>query len=221
MILSARRSASRAPGKPSRARVLQGLAAVAAAALVPAIAGCEAGSNAPTQQWHRPTPGASAVVHKGPYTIRVNNLFVLGAAPGSLLAAGSSAGMFFALANEGSPDRLTGVFAPGAAASVRLPGGGVRLGRQQSVFLTGPVPRVILQGLSRSLGGGQFIRVVLSFQNAGAVTLSAPVMPRAQYYSTYSPVPVSPTPSPSSTTTPRLPASPGATPSPTASPTPS
>jgi copper(I)-binding protein len=213
VIISAHRGARRAPGKPSRARALRGLAAVAAAALVPAIAGCEAGQNAPTQQWHQPTPGASAVVHKGSYTIRVNNVFVLGAAPGSSLAAGSSAGMFFALANEGSPDRLTGISAPGVASSVRLPGGGVRLGRQQSVFLTGPVPRVILQRLSHGLGGGQFIRVVLSFQNAGTVPLSVPVMPRAQYYATYSPVPVSPTPTPTATS--RHPATPGATPSPT------
>jgi copper(I)-binding protein len=188
---------------------------VAAAALVPAIVGCEAGQNAPTQQWHQPTPGASAVVHKGSYMIRVNNVFVLGPAPGFSLAAGSSAGMFFALANEGSPDRLTGISAPGVAASVRLPGGGVRLGRQQAVFLTGPLPRVILQSLSHSLGGGQFIRVVLSFQNAGTVPLSVPVMPRAQYYATYSPVPVSPAPSPSPTATSSHPASPGATPSPT------
>jgi copper(I)-binding protein len=196
---------------------LRGLAVLAAAALVPVIAGCEAGSNAPTQKWHQPTAGASAVVHN---SIRVNNMFVLGAPPGSALTTGSSAGMFFALTNEGSPDRLVGISAPGVAASVRLPSGGVRLGRQQSVLMTGPAPRVVLQNLSHSLGGGQFVRVVLDFQNAGTVTLSVPVMPRAQYYATYSPVPASPTPSPSTTPRHGKQKKAGASPSPTASPTP-
>ena len=44
-----------------RTAPLRALAVAAAAALVPAIAGCEAGFNAPTQQWHQPSAGASAV----------------------------------------------------------------------------------------------------------------------------------------------------------------
>ena len=100
---------------------LRGFAVVVAAALAPAIAGCEAGANAPTQQWHQPTAGASAVVNN---TIRINNVFVLGAAPDSSLTPGGSAGMFLALANNGTPDRLIAIAAPGTATAVQLPAGG-------------------------------------------------------------------------------------------------
>jgi copper(I)-binding protein len=174
---------------------LRGLAVAVAAVLIPAIAGCEAGANAPVLRWHRPTPGAQAVVND---TIRINNVFVLGPSPGSSLPSGTSAGVFMALANEGAPDRLVSISAPGAAQAVTLPGGSVRLGRLQSVLLTGPLPHVVLQGLTRPLSGGQAVRLVLTFANAGSVTMNVPVMPRAQYYATYSPVP-SPSPSPSAT----------------------
>jgi copper(I)-binding protein len=175
---------------------LRGLAVAAAAVLAPAIAGCEAGANAPTQQWHQPTAGASAVVNN---TIRINNMFVLGPPPDSSLAAGESAGMFLALANNGAPDRLIAISAPGTAATVQFPVGGVGLGSQRAVFLTGPSPQVILRGLTRSLIGGQFIRVVLDFRRAGIVTLKVPVMPRSSDFVTFSPAPASPaaTPSPS------------------------
>lgn len=192
---------------------LRGIAVLAAAALVPAIAGCEAGFNAPTQQWHQPTPGASATVGD---SIRVNNMFVLGAVPGSFLAPGGTAGMFFALANNGAPDRLVSISAPGVASSVKLPVGGVKLGTQQQVLLTGPAPAVVLQNLSHSLGGGQYINVILNFQNAGVKRISVPIMPWSQYFTSFSPAPAPPvrpsnTPSPTSSTTP----------TPTASPTPS
>jgi copper(I)-binding protein len=175
---------------------LRGLV-VLAAALLPVIAGCEAGYNAPTQRWHQPTAGASAVVNNA---IRINNLFVLGPPVGTSIGAGGSAGMFFALANDGGADRLLAISAPGAASSVRLPGGGISLAAQQSVLLSGPVPEVVLENLTRNLAGGQMIRVVLDFQNAGSVTLSVPVMPRAEFYATYSPPPAVPSPSPTSAT---------------------
>lgn len=190
---------------------LRGIAVLAAVAIVPAIAGCEAGFNAPTQQWHQPTPGATAAVGD---SIRVNNMFVLGPVPGSALAPGDSAGVFFALANNGAPDRLVSISAPGVASSVKLPAGGVRIGNQQQVLLTGPAPQVVLENLRHSLGGGQFVKVILGFQNAGVKAISVPVMPWANYFSTFSPAPappVQPSATPSQT----------ASPSPTASPTPS
>jgi len=187
------------------------LAVLAIAALVPILAGCEAGNNAPTQQWHQPTDGAAAVHHN----IAIRNVFVLGAPLGAKLAVGRSAGLFLALVNEGSVDRLLSITAPGTAQSVTLPGGTVSLGSQQSVLLTGPAPQVVLQDLIRPLAGGTTVRLVLNFQNAGSVTMVVPVMPRAQYYSTFSPAPT-PTPSPA-----KHQASPGATASPGASPTPS
>jgi hypothetical protein len=180
---------------------LRGLAVVAAAGLIPAIAGCEAGTNAPTQQWHQPTPGASAIVNN---TLRINNMFVLGPAPGFSLPRGASAGVFLALANDGLPDRLISITAPTAATSVQVPAGGISLGHRQSLFLTGPSPRVVLVRLIRTLNGGQYVRVNMNFQNAGHVSLLVPVMPRAASYATYSPaplflhpnVPALPTPSP-------------------------
>jgi len=186
----------------SRAAPLRVLAMVVAAAVAPVIAGCEAGFNAPTQQWHQPAAGASAVVNN---VLRISNVFVLGAAPAFSLPRGGSAGLFLAITNEGAaPDRLIGVTAPGTAAAVQLPAGGVRLAGQQQVLLSGPAPRVILRRLIRSVNGGQHILVVLHFVRAGNVTMAVPVMPRAQWFSTFSPAPllVSPSPSPTGTASP-------------------
>ena len=164
---------------------LRGLAAAAVAALIPVIAGCEAGFNAPTQQWHQPTAGASAVVN----AMRINNVFVLGPTPGFVLPPGASAGLFLALNNAGAADRLISISAPGAAASVQVPAGGISVGKNQSLLLTGPAPQVVLRHLIRSLHGGQYVVVHMDFQSAGPVTLRVPVVPRAAFYSTYSPVP--------------------------------
>ena len=116
---------------------LRALVVVAAVGLIPAVAGCEAGNNAPTQQWHQPTPGASAIVDN---TLRINNMFVLGPTPGFTLPRGASAGVFFALSNDGAPDRLLSIKAPDDAISVLVPAGGITLGREQTLFLTGPPP---------------------------------------------------------------------------------
>ena len=188
---------------------LRVLLAVAAAALIPAIAGCEAGTNAPTQEWHQPTPGASAIVDN---TMRVNNMFVLGPVPGLKIPPGASAGVFFALNNTGPFDRLISITAPGSASSVHVPLGGITVGRDQSLLFTGPAPQVLLQGLTRTLHGGQYVRMNLNFQNAGHVTMLVPVMPRAAFYVTYSPAP---RPVPTANQTPT------ATPVPVVSPTPS
>jgi hypothetical protein len=173
---------------------LRALAVVLAAALAPAIAGCEAGFNAPTQRWHPPTAGGSATAGS---TIRINNVFVLGAPTDSALQRGGSAGLFLAMNNSGAPDRLTGITAPGTAATVQLPGGSVRLPTEQTVLLTGPAPQVVLRSLTRPLDGGSYIRLVLHFLRAGNVLMQVPVMPRAQWFSTFSPAPVPASPSPS------------------------
>ena len=191
------------------------LLVLAIAALIPVLAGCEAGNNAPTQEWHQPTDG-SGTVHD---QISIRNVFVLGAAIGSTIKVGGSAGVFLALINNGSADRLVKITAPGTAKSVTLPGGSVRLGSQQAVLLTGPAPKVVLEGLTRPLTGGSTVRLVMTFQNAGTLSLVVPIMPQAQYYATFSPPP-SPTPSPSRRPSARVSASPGASPPPSASPSP-
>ena len=201
--------------RSNRAAPLRVLALVVAAAVAPAIAGCQAGFSAPTQKWHQPAAGASRIVND---ELRINNVFVLGAAPAFSLPRGGSAGLFLAINNEGAPDRLVGITAPGAATAVQLPAGGVRLPTQQSVLLSGPAPRVVLRGLTRNLGGGQHILVVLHFLRAGNVSMVVPVMPRAQWFSTFSPAPLLVRPSPTGTASP----SPsGTSPSPSPSPSPS
>jgi hypothetical protein len=145
-------------------------------------------------------------------TIRINNMFVLGPAPGFTLPRGASAGVFFALANDGAPDRLLSMRAPGEAASVAVPRGGITLGRQQTLLLTGPSPRVLLVHLTRTLNGGQWVRLNLQFQNAGFVSLKVPVMPRTESYGTFSPAPVLVVPRPAPTPTAPVSAAPSATP---------
>jgi copper(I)-binding protein len=186
------------------------LLVLAIAVLIPVLAGCEAGNNAPTQEWHQPTDGTGLVLDN----ISIRNVFVLGAPIGSKIGVGHSAGVFLALINNGSADKLVSITAPGTATSVLLPGGGVSLASQQAVFLTGPAPKVVLEGLTRPLTGGSTVRLVLTFQNAASVSMTVPVMPQAQYYSTFSP-PASPTPSPTVKAKHK-----GAKPTPTASPSP-
>jgi hypothetical protein len=210
-----------------RSIVLRRACAVVAAAVLPVLAGCEAGNNAPVLAWHPPTAGASkTIVPLGANgSLAIRNVFVLGGPPASSLPAGSSAGLFLALVNTGPRDRLVSVSAPGTATSVTVPPGGVNLPRDQSALLTGPEPEVILNGLTHSLSGGTGIGIVLTFKNAGAQRMFVPVLPKADYYATYSPAP-SPTPTPTTTGKrrhhPKAPptASPGATPTPSATATP-
>jgi copper(I)-binding protein len=164
----------------------------AAAALAVAVAGCEAGNNAPSLQFHPPTAGTGTTLGN----ITISNVFVLGAPIGHALRRGQNAGLFLALTNTGtSKDVLTGISAPGIATSVLLPGGHITLLPNHSVLLTGPKPAVILQDLLVPLTGGTVIqRLTLTFANAGSTTLKVPVMPRALYYTTLSPAP-SPSPS--------------------------
>jgi copper(I)-binding protein len=156
----------------------------AIALLVPALAGCEAGQNAPTLEFHPASNGAATVASN----ISINNVFVLGPVVGSTLPAGSSAGLFLALYNNGAADSLVGASANGAA-SVKLEKGTVALPTNTSVLLTGPTPELVLTGLTQPLHGGQTISVTLDFSNAGPVTLQVPVEPHSFYYDTYSPAP--------------------------------
>ena len=194
------------------------LLALAVAAVIPILAGCEAGNDAPTLQWHYPTDGAGTIVSN---TISIRNVFVLGGPLNQSIPAGHAASLFLAIVNDGRPDRLLSITAPGAAKSVTLPGGAITLRTSRAILLTGPRPAAVLQDLSRPLSGGSFVKLVMNFQYAGSITLDVPVMPQAQYYSTYSPPP-SATPAPAKgrhatgTASPGSAASPG-TPAPGAS----
>ena len=165
----------------------------AIALLVPALAGCEAGFNAPTLEFHQASDGIS-VIHNG---ITIDNAFVLGPALNATLPVGGRAGVFVALLAR-SGDRLESVSAPGTASSVKITGTTVNLPAQSLVNLDGPAPQIVLTGLTKPLIGGETIQLVLTFAIVGAVTVNVPVEPRAYTYATYSPPPV-PTPTPSTT----------------------
>ena len=211
-------------------KLLRRLVIGAAALLIPVLAGCEAGNNAPTLQFHPAANGAYASTD----SVNVINAFILGGnnAAGSL-PAGASASMFLGLYNGGSQaDKLVSVSAPGAAASVQLIGGPIALPGQQAVDLTGPAPKLVLKQLTNPVAGGQTINVDFTFANAGVVRLQVPVEPQSGYYATYSPpaAAASPTVTPKATgtahpqtsATPKATAQPGgsASPTPTATPTP-
>jgi hypothetical protein len=183
----------------------------AIALLVPALAGCEAGFNAPTLEFHQASSGNS-VIDGG---VNIDNAFVLGPGLNSTLPVGGNAGVFVALLSRNA-DTLESVSAPGTASSAQITGGPVTLAPQALVDLDGPAPQIVLTGLTRPLGGGETIKLVLTFATQGAVTLDVPVEPRADAYATYSPPPIA-TPTPT-TANPSASASGTATASPSATP---
>ena len=163
----------------------------AIALLVPALAGCEAGLNAPTLEFHQAANGNS-VIEGG---IAIDNAFVLGPELNSTLPVGGRAGVFVALQAENG-DRLVSVSAPGTASSVHITGAPVDLAPQSLVDLQGPTPQIVLSGLTRPLAGGETIQLDFIFATAGVIPLQVPVAPYADTYATYSPPPI-PTPAPS------------------------
>jgi copper(I)-binding protein len=174
-------------GKTAAGRLLLGAGALAL--LIPAIAGCEAGADAPTLEFHAASSGAYTVFNG----IQITNAFVLGASAGSTLPSGSSASLFVSFYNRGdNSDTLVSASAP-AAASISLSGGTVALpANSNPVNLTGPEPEVVLENLTKPLTGGTSIPVTFDFQQAGTVTLQVPVEAQSYYWSTYS-APPSPT----------------------------
>ena len=186
----------------------------AMAVLVSALAGCEAGFNAPTLEFHPASSGVSTE-HNG---ISIDNLFVLGSPVGAELPAGGQAGVFLALEAQNG-DRLLAVSSPGSASSVKLADGPVDLPAQTLVNLGGPVPTIVLTGLINPLSGGDTVQLTLVFAQAGAVTLGVPVEPHSYYYATYSPPPIpTPTAQPTGSASAGAPAPGSATASPSASP---
>ncbi len=180
------------------------LAGAIALLVVPAVAGCEAGLNAPTLEFHQASNGAHGTVDG----ITISNVFVLAAPSGSSVPAGSPAGLFLGLFNNGSTaDTLVSV-STSAASTATITGGPVTVPPNSGVNLTGPQPKVVLTGLAKPLRGGQNVEVTLTFQDAGQVRLDVPVEPQSYYYSSLAqPSAVTPSAGPSATVV-----APGATP---------
>jgi copper(I)-binding protein len=169
-------------------RMTRRLLACAIVGLIPVLAGCEAGLNAPTVDFHPAAFGAYAT--SGGVT--VSNAFVLGPAVNQSLSAGSDASMFLSITSSGG-DQLEQI-TTSAAASVTLSGSPVGIPAGSSVNLTGPSPRIVLRDLSAPLSGGQDITVTLYFATAGQVQVQVPVQPHAYAYSTYDQPPPAPAP---------------------------
>jgi copper(I)-binding protein len=170
-------------GKTAAGRLLLGAGVLAL--LIPAIAGCEAGNDAPTLEFHSASAGAQTVFNG----IKITNAFVLGAPAGSTLPSGSSASMFVSLYNGGdNSDTLVSATAPGAAGNISLSSGTVALPANSApVNLTGPEPQVVLENLTKPLQSGSTVPVTFTFRHAGQVTLQVPVEAQSYYWSTYSP----------------------------------
>ena len=168
----------------------------AIAMLVPALAGCEAGANAPTLEFHPASNGTTTVVNG----VTIDNAFVLGPALGSSLPVGGQAGVFMSLTTP-NHDQLVAAAAPEAASSVQLTNGPVTLSAGMVADMSGPAPQIVLNGLTSPLSGGETVNLVLTFTNAGVVPLQLPVEPAAYDYTTYSPPPPA-TPTPTASHTP-------------------
>ena len=190
-------------GKTAAGRLLLGAGALAL--LIPAIAGCEAGDDAPTLQFHAASSGAQTVVNG----IRITNMFVLGAPSGSTL-----------------PARLVGQPVPVALQRRRQLATRWRASRRPARPRASPCPagtvaapgerrarqpdRAAADGRAQQPGHAAarrvgYIPVTLQFQHAGPVTLQVPVEPQSYYWATYSP----PASAPASRATPA--ATPGTT----------
>ena len=193
----------------------------ALAVLAPALAGCEAGYNAPTLEYHQAAFGAYASKNG----VSISNAFVLGPSPSGPEVAGGRAGVFLAITSQDG-DKLVSASAPGTATSVQILGGPVSVPAVGSADLTGPVPRVVLNGLASPLQGGTLVKLNLTFAEAGTIAMTVPVQPKAYEYATFSPPPTPPPAAtkkkanPSASASASGSASPGATASPTATPTP-
>jgi hypothetical protein len=179
----------------------------AIAIMVPVLAGCEAGQDAPTLEFHPAAFGLTTTVNG----VSVSNAFVLGPGLDTELVRGDQAGVFMSLYTQDTGDRLLSASAPGTARSVTLVNGPVELAPGALVNMSGPTPEVVLNGLTSGLNGGQTVLLVLNFASAGRVFLSVPVEPAAYEYATFSPP--APSPSPSVSATPKAKASNSATPS--------
>ena len=166
----------------------------AIAVLVPVLAGCEAGQDAPTLEYH-PANFAANTVKGG---ISLSNVFVLGPGLGGQLPAGGQAGVFLSVTSQSGNDQLVSVSAPGTARSVTLAGAPISLAAQAPVDLSGPEPEVVMSGLTRPLRGGQAVTMDFTFARAGTIILQVPVEPHAYEYATFSP-PAAPAPSASAT----------------------
>ena len=122
------------------------LVLAAAAALIPVLAGCEAGNNAPTLDFHDPTDARGHSCRRPRRQERVRPRRAAWLEP----AAGTVGQPVPGPGQQGAPDRLVSISAPGSATSVHAAGQQHPGVLGHPVFLTGPRPQVVLTGLTRT-----------------------------------------------------------------------
>lgn len=157
----------------------------AVAALAPVAAGCAAGADAQTNKPYSATEGTDAAVS----SIKLRDNLIVGPQPGAKLTPGDHAPLYLTLVNDGTAtDRLADVTTDGTFGARKITGGHIDVAPGQAVRI-GQNPAITFGKLSKSLSGGESVRVTYTFTHAGAVTVTVPVITRDRYFSTYAPAP--------------------------------
>ncbi|MER7505928.1 copper chaperone PCu(A)C [Nonomuraea pusilla] len=174
---------------------------VAAAAFLaaPVLAGCAAGFDANTNKPYHPNE-AAVLIEQGAYGsrgIQIPQAFILGPDSGAQIAWRGSVPVYLNILNTGgATDTLQSVSA-GSMGEVKLKAP-IQLPSNELVNTGKPEPQIMLEGVSKSLRGGETIRLDLQFANAGTISLNVPVVTRSREFKDYPPAPnatAAPTPS--------------------------
>lgn len=157
----------------------------AVAALAPVAAGCAAGADAQTNRPYSATEGTDAAVS----SLKLRDNLIAGPLPGAKLNPGDHAPLYLTLVNDGTAtDRLENVTTDGTFGARKITGGHIDVAPGQAVRV-GRNPAITFGKLSKSLSGGESVRVTFTFTHAGAVTVTVPVVTRDRYFATYAPAP--------------------------------
>jgi copper(I)-binding protein len=185
----------------SRRRVIAVAALLAAA---PTLAACGTGFDANTNQPYAPTEAGVLISETGSPAgygkngVMISQAFILGPDSGGQIPTGGSAPLYLHILNTTTTaDALSGITPDEQfAASVRTAGP-----IQLAPNTPATTQQITVEGLKRSLRGGESVRLTLNFQKAGSVTLAVPVMTRSREFASLPPVPgAQPAPSPAATT---------------------
>jgi hypothetical protein len=147
-----------------RRRLTTAAVALTLPVLTAGVSGC--GFDAPTDQRYNPAVGVNA--QDG--DVDALNVLIVSGTPGSGTLVGT-----FANNNQDEGDALSGVTGQGVQVEVGdqvdIPAGGLLTVDDGSATVTGD-----------RVESGNFVRLTFTFENAGAVTLSAPVVPQSGPY---------------------------------------
>ncbi|TMR18015.1 copper chaperone PCu(A)C, partial [Nonomuraea zeae] len=152
----------------------------------PVLAGCGAGFDATTNKPYAPNE-AQVLIDQGSYgkrDIQIPQAFILGPDAGAQLAWRGSAPIYLNILNTaGAPDTLQAVSA-GNLGTVKVTAP-IQLPSNQLVNTGKPTPQIMLEAISKSLRGGESIKLDLQFAKAGIVSLNVPVVTRSREYKDY------------------------------------